>query len=112
MATLTEAKPKRPTDAATGKVSDRLNCRISPAIKQRAEEAAQLLGQSITAFTEAALAEKAQSVLEQHEKLILSERDFERFMEAIHNPQPPTPALVVAMRDYEKMRAENPDGNW
>ena len=118
--TSTTSGKKRSSKAPRGKMrgarphgaSERLNCRISPDIKRRAEEAAQLLGQSITAFTEAALSEKAQSVLEQHEKIILSERDFERFVTAINDPEPPTPALVHAMQDYEKMRAANPDGNW
>jgi uncharacterized protein (DUF1778 family) len=92
--------------------SARLNCRISSSIKQRAEEAAQLLGQSITAFTEAALAEKAREVLEQHEKILLSQRDFERFAAAINKPAPPTPALVRAMRKYETQRDADSTDNW
>lgn len=94
------------------KNSDRLNCRLSPGVKRRAEEAAQVLGQTITAFTETALAEKAQAVLAQHEKIVLSERDFSRFVEIINNPEPPTPVLRRAMQEYEAMRAQNPDGNW
>ena len=43
---------------------DRLSCRIDPKIKQRAEDAALLLGQDLTAFTESALNEKAQAVIE------------------------------------------------
>jgi uncharacterized protein (DUF1778 family) len=88
--------------------SGRLNCRISPAIKRQAEAAAQVLGQNITAFTETALAEKAQSVLADHERIVLSERDFESFVAALNDPAPPTPKLVRAMRAYEKLRAENP----
>src|SRR2546423_1898441 len=101
-----------PTDTKPGRTSDRLNCRISRAIKQRAEEAAQVLGQSITALTDAALAEKAQHVLAQHEKIILSERDFQRCVEIITNPPPPTPALVRAMRQYDAQREAEPEGNW
>lgn len=91
------------------KNNDRLNCRISPAIKRQAEAAAQALGQSITAFTETALAEKAQSVLAEQERIVLSERDFERFVEILNDPTPPAPALVRAMRDYEVTRAAHPD---
>jgi uncharacterized protein (DUF1778 family) len=109
MATSSEIRPE---SAASRKTNDRINCRVSPAIKQRAEEAAHLLGQSITAFTESALAEKAQQVLADHEKIVLSERDFERFVEIITNPSPPTPALVRAMREYEAQRDAEPDGNW
>ena len=102
MATLAESQVE----------SARLNCRISATIKEQAEEAAHLLGQSITAFTEAALAEKARDVLEQHEKITLSQRDFERFVAAINEPPAPTPALVRAMRKYEKQRKADPQGNW
>lgn len=91
MATLIESFPE----------SARLNCRIDSVIKKRAEAAAALLGQSITAFTETALSEKAREVLEQHEKIALSQRDFQLFVNAINKPAKPTPALVKAMRHYE-----------
>ncbi len=93
------------------KTSGRLNCRISPTIKKQAENAAKLLGQNMTAFTETALAEKAQRVLAEHERLSFSERDFERFVEIITNPQPPTPALQKAMARYEELRAAHPESN-
>ena len=77
----------------------RLNCRVDARIKQRAEEAAGILGQSITDFTETALAEKAEAVLAQHERIVLSERDFAKFVALIENPPAPTPQLVQAMRE-------------
>lgn len=89
--------------------NDRINCRISPAIKRKAEAAAQALGQSITAFTETALAEKAQSVLAEQERIVLSERDFARFVEIVNDITPPAPALVKAMQNYEKTRAAHPE---
>jgi uncharacterized protein (DUF1778 family) len=101
MATLSEtAKPKN---------SDRINCRISPAIKARAEEAAQVLGQSITAFTETALAEKAQTVLAEQERMVLSEQQFTRFVAILEDTTPPTPALVRAMQGYQETKAAHPD---
>jgi uncharacterized protein (DUF1778 family) len=90
----------------------RLSCRVKVPIKRRAEEAAGLLGLSITDFTEEALEEKAQVVFERHEKIILSKRDFERFVEIIENPQPPTPELVAAMQEYQTLKEQNPGGNW
>jgi uncharacterized protein (DUF1778 family) len=89
----------------------RLSCRVSARIKHRAEEAASLLGQSITDFTEAALAEKAQTVLDMHARITLSERDFARFVELIDNPKPPTPELVGAMAEYQRLKAANPQSN-
>ena len=81
----------------------RLNCRVDARIKQRAEEAARLLGQSITDFTEAALAEKAQAVFERAGRIELSERDFDRFVEAINRPAAPTPALQEAAEEYRRV---------
>ena len=66
----------------------------------------------MTDFTEAALEEKAEAVLEQFHKILLSERDFERFVTAITTPKPPTAELVAAMQEYDRQRAQEPDGNW
>ena len=90
----------------------RLNCRVDAHIKQRAEEAARLLGQSITDFTELALAEKAEAVLSQHDRIVLSERDFARFVEILENPPAPTAKLREAAAAYKRFRSENPDGGW
>lgn len=90
----------------------RLNCRVNVRIKQRAEEAASLLGQSITDFTELAIAEKADAVLAQHDRIILSERDFARFVELIEKPAAPTEKLRAAVQEYKRLKAENPGGSW
>lgn len=97
------------TPEATGYA--RLSCRVSARIKRQAEEAALLLGQSITDFTESALAEKSQAVLERHERITLSERDFARFMEALDRPESPTPQLQDAMAEFRRLQAAHPDAN-
>lgn len=86
----------------------RLSCRVSRRIKDQAEEAASLLGQSITDFTEAALAEKAQAVFETQERITLSKRDFDRFVALIDNPKPPTPELQNAMAEYSRLQDAHP----
>lgn len=92
--------------------SARLSCRVNPLIKRRAEEAAALLGQSMTDFTEAALKEKSELVLEQASKIRLSERDFKLFTSAINASKTPTAKLVAAMQKYDRQSAEEPKGNW
>ncbi len=87
------------------KTSDRLNCRISPTIKASAEAAARVLGQSLTAFTETALAEKAHSVLAEQERLVLSKAQFARFVAILDDPTPPTSALQKAMQEYGETKA-------
>jgi uncharacterized protein (DUF1778 family) len=89
----------------------RLSCRVHTQIKRKAEQAAAILGQSITDFTESALSEKAQTVLERHERIALSDRDFARFVELIDNPKPPTPELQAAMKEYYRLKAAHPDAN-
>lgn len=91
---------------------DRLSCRIDSQIKQRAEDAAMLLGQDLTAFTESALNEKAQAVIAQQEKLVLSDQEFEKFVAALDNPPAPTPALVAARQSLRQLREAHPEGNW
>lgn len=86
----------------------RLNFRLDARIKQRAKEAASILGQSITDFTEMALAEKAQAVLAGHDRIILSERDFARFMEVLETPPAPTQKLREAAEEYKRICTGNP----
>ncbi len=86
----------------------RVNCRVNARIKQQAEEAASLLGQSLTDFTESALAEKAQAVLERQERIVLSERDFARFVAGIEKPDAPTLELQKAMAEYRQVKAAFP----
>lgn len=108
----TTGAPMNTSLAGGNEQSARLSCRVNPRIKQRAEEAAAFLGQSMTDFTEAALNEKAESVLELAHRIQLSERDFERFVTAIEVPKPPTVELVAAMQEYVSRRALEPEGNW
>lgn len=89
----------------------RLSCRVSSRIKQQAEEAASLLGQSITDFTEEALADKAQIVLERHERIALSERDFLGFVASLENPAPPTPELRTSITEYRRLKESHPEAN-
>ena len=90
----------------------RLNCRVSAEIKRRAEEAAGILGQSITAFTETALAEKAEEVFSRASRIQLSERDFQLFVKAIESAPAPTAKLRKAAQAYKKRRLRNPASNW
>jgi uncharacterized protein (DUF1778 family) len=90
----------------------RINCRVSLSIKRRAEEAAEILGQSITAFTETALAEKAEKVFSRFGAIRFSERDFQRFVKAINSPPHPTAKLRKAAAEYKRLSARNPESNW
>lgn len=45
-------------------------------------------------------------------RLVLSERDFERFLQILDDPAPPTPRLVAALRAYRQLQAEFPGNNF
>lgn len=91
---------------------DRLNFRIDARIKQRAEDAAQLLGQDLSTFAETAINEKAQAVIEREARIVMSERDFARFMDALDNPEPPNDRLKAAAEKYKAVRRQHPELNW
>jgi uncharacterized protein (DUF1778 family) len=91
--------------------SARLSCRIRLKVKEQAEAAARLLGQSITDFAETALEEKAQHVLADNERIVLSARAFEAFVAAISGePEKPSEKLLAAVDFYKQHSpiAENP----
>lgn len=86
--------------------SARLSCRIRPQVKEQAEAAAQLLGQSITDFAEAALEEKARSVFAENERIVMSERAFEAFIAAVSGePEKPSEKLLAAIAHYKQHSA-------
>ena len=89
---------ERPNDK-----SARLSCRIRPAVKEQAEAAARLLGQSITDFAETALEEKAKAVLSENERIVLSEHAFGEFLAAISGPpDKPSERLLKAVAAYNR----------
>jgi len=61
----------------------RLDVRLAADIKRLIEEAASCMGQSVSAFAVAALAEKARSVVSQHTAITLSARDRDKFLAAL-----------------------------
>lgn len=86
--------------------SARLSCRIRPLVKEQAEAAARLLGQSITDFAETALEEKARMVLAENERIVLSESAFASFLDAISGaPEQPSEGLLAAVEVYKRHEA-------
>ena len=82
----------------------RLSCRVSVHIKRQAEQAAAFLGQSISDCTEAALAGRAQIVMDRQMRITLSEGDFARFVASLDHPEAPTESLRRALRDYRQLQ--------
>ena len=81
----------------------RIHCRVDVELKDKVELAARLSGQSLTSFTEMALAEKAQEVLDKEESIRLSQAAFQAFYEAIQAPPAkPSKKLLDALTRYRR----------
>jgi uncharacterized protein (DUF1778 family) len=66
------------------------NIRMSTKEKQRIEDAARVSRQTITEFTQNALAEKADEILAHHEQIVLSNRDYNQFVAIMTADTEPT----------------------
>jgi uncharacterized protein (DUF1778 family) len=66
----------------------RLSFRLDRQTKGLIERAAQLEGRKVTEFCVAALAETARRTIEQHETLVLSDKDRDVFFDALMTPPP------------------------
>jgi uncharacterized protein (DUF1778 family) len=76
--------------------ADRLGFRLDRHTKVMIERAAQLEGRKLTEFCITALAETARRTIEQHETLVLSERDRKAFFDVLMNPPQPGERLKRA----------------
>ena len=61
----------------------RLNFRLAPEIKARVARAATVVGQDLTEFAVATLSQKADEVLEKHDRVLLGSDDYQFFLDAL-----------------------------
>ena len=80
----------------------RLDFRLARAQKELIEDAASLLGQSVSDFAISALVEKAMKVTQRTGVTTLSKRDWEAFIKLLDSPPAPNAALKKAARRYKK----------
>lgn len=76
----------------------RLDMRINSQAKMIIERAASITGQTLTDFAVSNLVQSAMETIERYEKLVLSDRDRDRFLAALDRPAKPLPALAKAAR--------------
>lgn len=63
-----------------------MNVRLTPEVKSRISRAAHILGQDLTEFTSHTLSLRADEVIENHEQILLSEKDYEFFITQLEKP--------------------------
>lgn len=78
--------------------SARINLRTSPEAKALIERAAAIMGSTVSGFMLQNAYEAASRLIEQQERITLSDRDRDVFLDAIENPAEPTQALIDLMR--------------
>lgn len=83
----------------------RLAFRLKPELKERIEEAAALLGLSLTDFVLSTLSERSSEVLDRQRRITLSDRDRDRFLDALNRPGRPVPALVNTLQKQRESRS-------
>jgi uncharacterized protein (DUF1778 family) len=82
--------------------SERLEARVTASQKDLIERAAALQGRSVTDFVLASVQEAAQRAIEQHQRLDLSMRDSEAFVDALLNPRPVNDRLRETVSRYRR----------
>jgi uncharacterized protein (DUF1778 family) len=86
----------------------RLEARVSPDVLAVLKRAAELQGRSVSDFVVAAAQEAAHRTVEDAQVIRLSVEDQRRFVEALLNPTPLTPAMERAMDRYRTLIAPSP----
>ena len=82
---------------------ERLETRVTADQKGLIERAAALQGRTVTDFVLTSVQEAARRAIEKHQRLDLSVRDSEAFIEALLNPQPVNDRLRDTVRRYRQV---------
>jgi uncharacterized protein (DUF1778 family) len=82
--------------------NERLETRVTADQKNLIEQAAALQGRSVTDFVLTSVQEAAQRAIEEHQRLDLSVRDSQAFVEALINPPPVNDRLLETVRRYRQ----------
>lgn len=84
------------------KPKTRLDFRLGVEDKEVITQAAHVTGKSLSEFAVSSLIQSAQQVLEKHQTVTLSNRDFDAFLEAIEADEEPNEALKQAAEKYRR----------
>ena len=81
--------------------SARLDVRLAPPVKDLIDHAANLLGQTVSAFAVSTLAREAERVNERFGHLVLDDRDRDAFIAALDDAEAePSPRLRKAVKEF------------
>lgn len=108
MSTTTE-KPQTNQSARRTKRTDRVDLRVDPAIKQRWQHAADLLGVPLASFVTMATAERADQTIRDQEMLVLTPEESAWFIDVLMQPpREPSDALRRAAERHRELFRDDP----
>ncbi len=82
--------------------NERLETRVTAEQKNLIEQAAALQGRSVTDFVLTSVQDAARRAIEEHQRLNLSVRDSQAFVDALLNPPPVNDRLRDTVRRYRQ----------
>ena len=85
---------------------DRLSVRVPRGIKEDLIKAAVISGVTLGDFIIANAAQAAANIIQSHQLMEVSSRDYDRLMEALNDAPKPNSALLKAAKDYKKAIAD------
>lgn len=80
---------------------ERMYLRLGSDTKRKIEYAAALTGTTVTEFVVSTSKNQAERLIDDQEKILLSNRDRDLFLEAIANPPAPNAALRKAFKHFQ-----------
>lgn len=81
----------------------RLEMRVTPEQDALIRRAAELEGTTVTTFVLDTVTAQANSVIEAHRDLVLSNEAFDRFIAELDKPEVPVPELVELFHNHPKL---------
>ena len=98
----------RPTKRGSTR-TDRVDLRIDPAVKQRWQRAADLLGIPLASFVTMATMERAEQTIRDQEMLVLTPEESEWFINLLMQPpREPSEALLRAAERHRELFGNDP----
>jgi uncharacterized protein (DUF1778 family) len=85
---------------------ERMHLRLDALTKRKLERAAAFEGTSVTDFVLENAVAAAERIIDTHEKVVLSGKDWDAFYDALINPPEPNENLKAAARRYRERFGE------
>ncbi len=92
--------------------STQFNIRMAVENKIKVERAARAANQSLTEFAEVAVVERAEEVLARQERILLSDRDFTRFVELMTAETAPTETALREAAEFNQGQMNGSRYQW